>query len=198
MSRAWQVRVDEVPNGARYEISREGRKLTLRDVFSLLETCSQFAGWYTNLLAGSPLDAFFWEHPPVRSETFDRPAEFVLLDAPQLALRRPDSRAFEAELARGSDPDVSVFPNLAGDALLIAPKPAGPTEVYGHLASFLRGCSPLQVRSFWQSTGRAVREGVRADPVWVSTAGMGVAWLHVRIDSSPKYYRFEPYKTFPR
>ena len=33
-------------------------------------------------------------------------------------------------------------------------------------------------------------------PVWVSTAGMGVSWLHVRFDSRPKYYRWGEYTTF--
>ena len=30
---------------------------------------------------------------------------------------------------------------------------------------------------------------------WLSTAGMGVYWLHVRVDSRPKYYRYQGYKT---
>ncbi len=32
-------------------------------------------------------------------------------------------------------------------------------------------------------------------PLWLSTAGGGVAWLHVRLDSRPKYYGYSPYKT---
>ncbi len=30
-------------------------------------------------------------------------------------------------------------------------------------------------------------------PTWLSTAGHGVAWLHVRLDTRPKYYRYTPY-----
>jgi hypothetical protein len=33
-----------------------------------------------------------------------------------------------------------------------------------------------------------------AKPVWLSTAGGGVSWLHVRLDDQPKYYGFEPYR----
>jgi hypothetical protein len=33
-------------------------------------------------------------------------------------------------------------------------------------------------------------------PVWVSTAGMGVSWLHVRLDNRPKYYGYKPYRLF--
>lgn len=31
--------------------------------------------------------------------------------------------------------------------------------------------------------------------VWFSTSGLGVAWLHFRIDPFPKYYTYRPYKT---
>ena len=30
--------------------------------------------------------------------------------------------------------------------------------------------------------------------VWLSTSGMGVSWLHVRIDQVPKYYTFPAVK----
>ena len=30
--------------------------------------------------------------------------------------------------------------------------------------------------------------------LWLSTHGKGVAWLHVRIDDSPKYISYIPYK----
>jgi uncharacterized protein DUF6940 len=29
---------------------------------------------------------------------------------------------------------------------------------------------------------------------WVSTAGMGVPWLHVRLDTRPTYYRHAAYR----
>jgi|TARA_B110000114_G_scaffold61516_1_gene65428 hypothetical protein len=32
------------------------------------------------------------------------------------------------------------------------------------------------------------------NPVWVSTNGGGVSWLHIRLDAKPKYYQYEPYK----
>ena len=50
-----------------------------------------------------------------------------------------------------------------------------------------------------QQLGGAIRELLpkRGDaPTWVSTAGGGVAWLHVRLDSAPKYYTHRPYTRF--
>jgi hypothetical protein len=29
---------------------------------------------------------------------------------------------------------------------------------------------------------------------WLSTSGLGVSWLHMRLDSTPKYYNWQPYK----
>ena len=34
--------------------------------------------------------------------------------------------------------------------------------------------------------------------LWVSTSGLGVYWLHVRLDSYPKYYQHAPYKNAAR
>ncbi|MFO1021395.1 MAG: hypothetical protein U0903_11970 [Planctomycetales bacterium] len=34
-------------------------------------------------------------------------------------------------------------------------------------------------------------------PVWLSTAGAGVPWLHVHLDDQPKYYSHAPYRAVP-
>ena len=31
-------------------------------------------------------------------------------------------------------------------------------------------------------------------PLWLSTSGAGVAWLHVRLDDRPKYIQHAPYR----
>ena len=33
--------------------------------------------------------------------------------------------------------------------------------------------------------------------LWLSTAGLGVYWLHLRLDTRPKYYSFQPYRKPP-
>ena len=30
--------------------------------------------------------------------------------------------------------------------------------------------------------------------LWLSTSGLGVAWLHLRLDHEPKYYQYAPYR----
>ena len=42
--------------------------------------------------------------------------------------------------------------------------------------------------------GGAVQRRLGTKPVWLSTAGAGVSWLHVRLDDRPKYYGYAPYR----
>jgi hypothetical protein len=110
----------------------------------------------------------------------------------------PDPTPFRAHLDGAEPGDVIAFENLGRDALLIVPRPLGPPTCYAHLASFVRCAPAAQQIALWQAVGRAVRERIGPRPFWLSTAGMGVSWLHVRLDQRPKYYRFQEYKAEPR
>ena len=81
----------------------------------------------------------------------------------------------------------------AGDATLVVPSPRGPDAAYGHLAAFVRGASEAQNHALWEAVGEAVEERLNQRPLWLSTAGGGVSWLHVRLDARPKYYAYRPY-----
>jgi hypothetical protein len=190
----WEARIRDVPSGRRYEIARGGGRLSFRELFDLLERDLGFADWYTRTIAECDFTAFFWEHPPFTTRTFDEEAEFVLIDAPSLARFDPEPEPFESQFARDPDAEVVAFPNLGGDALLIAPRPVGSLEAYPHLAAFLRRAPESQVRCLWRNAAVAVRESLGRDPRWLSTSGLGVAWVHLRLDSSPKYYQFGPYR----
>ena len=59
---------------------------------------------------------------------------------------------------------------------------------------FLRGDACLNYADFLQ----ALLQRLGARPVWLSTAGGGVDWLHVRLDDRPKYYRHREWRQRPR
>jgi hypothetical protein len=81
--------------------------------------------------------------------------------------------------------------------LLIAPAPvAREVDVYVNLARFVRGAPARQVDALWREVGVRMEAAVGAAPVWLSTAGGGVDYLHVRIDPRPKYYRYGPYRRY--
>lgn len=190
----WEARTLEVASGKRIQLFQDNSPLSFRGLFSLLERDVEFRQWYSRTLTDCSFEAFFWEHPPFSTDTFDHEAEFVLLNGPSLASIKPEPAPFESQFESQTRGDVLVFPNLTGDALLIVPRPVGQLEAYPHLAAFLRHGPPTQVQAVWQSVARVVREELSPTPRWLSTAGLGVSWLHLRLDTRPKYYRFEPYK----
>jgi hypothetical protein len=153
-----------------------------------------FRSLFLSILSSASFRAYRWETPPVTSETINRPFEFVLVDAPELD-RPSDETAFSNQLqSQSGDRGVISFPNLGNDAVLVVPKPAADASAYAHLGAFVRSAPLEQQHELWRSVGTVMEMRLAADPIWLSTAGMGVPWLHVRIDSRPKYYAFAPYR----
>lgn len=188
----WSAERDDLDNGRRFRVVRDGTAASFRVVFEALAGDPEFAAWYTRLLCEVPYEAWFWEHPPLTVGRMGAAAELVLLDAPALARARPNPRPFRRYFAAGDD--VAVFENLGRDALLVAPAPIEPQRCCAHLAAFLRQAPAAAVDSLWRVTARTVLERVGERPLWLSTSGLGVAWVHIRLDSFPKYYQHAPYR----
>jgi hypothetical protein len=176
------------------KLFQDAEQLTFSELFRMLQVNQEFADWYTELLNNSPFKSYFWEHPPLTSARFSRGVEFAMIDAPILDSMRPDTEAFRSHFAGD---DVATFHNLGRDAILIAPSPDESSRTYPHLATFLQEASARQVRELWRSVGQAVCDALSDQPIWLSTSGLGIAWLHIRLDSSPKYYQHQPYKHRP-
>ena len=190
----WNFRQEELPGrrGLRFAVDCGATPATFAEVLRGWEGDPAFRSLHNAVLADAPFSAFRWETPPVTDATIGKAFEFVLLDSPRLD-RRPDREAF-AEHFGGAPETVVAFPTLGGDAILVVPCPVGELSAYGHLAAFVRHAPERQRHALWQAVGEAMAQRVRNKPVWLSTAGAGVPWLHVRLDDQPKYYGFEPYK----
>ena len=179
------------------QISLAGKSgvLSFREVIDSWQASRAFRQFFSATLAACPFDAFLWETPPVTTDTLDQPFESVLTASVSLACSSPDPTPFRTHFAARPSEPVLTFLNLGGDALLIVPAPVAEVHCYTHLARFLRAAPSEQVDAFWSSVGQALRDRVSRASTWLSTAGMGVSWLHLRLDSRPKYYRHAPYKT---
>jgi hypothetical protein len=156
-----------------------------------------FGAWFNQALADAPFAAFRWETPSLVTKNLQRPFEYVLIDSPGLA-KRPDRESFAAQF-READAGQTVvsFANLGRNAVLVAPCPVGPDDAYAHLGDFVRFAPEVQRSELWQRVGEALAARVSDKPVWLSAAGAGVAWLHVRLDDQPKYYQHDPYREPP-
>ena len=152
-----------------------------------------FRNFFIDLLMASPYSAFRWETPPVSTKTVNRPFEFVLINSPSLA-RSPDRQTFAQHFQ--SRQSIVTFPNLGKDAVLVVPCPSDSSVDYSHLSVFIRKASRTQQQELWIAVGEAMANRLGTQPVWLSTAGGGVAWLHIRLDDYPKYYHHQPYRAY--
>jgi hypothetical protein len=193
----WTGSAEDLDGGRVRRIAIRTVDGTLRyvDAVGLWRHDRAFRSFFIRLLQEAPFAAYFWECPPLTEATLSRPFEFVLVDSPRLASMPPDTQAFaDRFLAEDVGEDIATFWNLGGDALLVAPRPRASASVYSHIAAFTRGAPADQQHALWRATGAAVAARLSARPLWLSTSGLGVAWLHVRLDSSPKYYSYGPYR----
>ncbi|MEM9074993.1 MAG: hypothetical protein AAGE52_41235 [Myxococcota bacterium] len=180
--------------GDRYRVLQDGDALRWSAFRQALENDPATRAALTKVLQDAPHPAYFWECVPWPVGE-DPLLEFVLLSAPGLARRRANADAFTAHLDRGSGL-TRTFPSLRGDAELVVPTKEGDEREFGHLASWIRYAAPSQIEAMWISLARAIWTWRLEDrgTLWVSTSGGGVPWLHLRLDSRPKYYKYVDFK----
>lgn len=194
----WTSRTEQLPDdqGIKLTVELDTSPLSYAEAIRRWRTDSDFRSFFIELLASVPFAAFRWETPPITHDNAGRPFEFVVLNSPGLD-SDPDSEAFQEHFTgSAASRGVVSFSNLGKDAILVVPCPIGPSTGYAHLAAFVRHAPVEQRHALWEVVGEAVERRLGAAPVWVSTAGMGVSWLHVRLDDRPKYYGYKPYRLF--
>lgn len=191
----WTTRSEQLADGRviRVTVNLGSTPVSFAETLRLWQVDADFRAFFMALLADSPFTAFRWETPPLTTASANRAFEFILLDSPGLA-SKPDADAFADYFSHASKRGVVEFANLGKNAILVVPCPKGPLSAYGHLGAFIRYAPEAQRHALWQLVGAAMQRRLSANPVWLSTAGAGVSWLHVRLDDRPKYYSFLPYK----
>lgn len=184
--------IDEGPGWAKYQLDEAQMSLTFRQVIALWQESVLFQSQFSHWLCEPPYDAIFFECRPVNRATQDAAFEYVVADAPPLAACTEDSYAFASYF--GPEPVVN-FANLGGDAELIVPCPTHRNSCYAHLKTFLVTGKADQIAALWQCVGERAAVALDDRHIWISTSGLGVSWLHVRIDRFPKYYTHTPYRS---
>lgn len=194
----WEPRIEDLEPGRlrRVKLLLSGRAAAYDDVLAGWQADPDFRDVFIALLAEVPFEAYLWETPPITKASVARDFECVLVASPALAGLSPDPHSFAAHFdAAGPEAEVVSFANLGADAQLVAPTPRAGDRVYSHLAVFLRGAPAVQRHAFWRSVGAEAAGRLSDRPLWLSTCGLGVGWLHARLDSWPKYYTYRPYRS---
>ena len=197
MNAVWAAQRETVKPGfsEKIVIAKHEHALTFAEVIAGWREDAAFRAFTCATLAAAAYPAFFWEMPPIRRGHTDAPYECMLIRSDALARMPPDADAFAAQFGTAGN-EVATFPNLGGDAMLVAPEQIVAPEYYAHLAAFLRMAPQAQRHALFEALGYAIDEFLRKYDrrIWISTSGLGVAWLHIRLDTYPKYYQHQPYK----
>jgi hypothetical protein len=170
--------------------------MTFGEVITGWRYSAPFRTFFLAELVRARHPAIYWEMPPIESGGLARDYECVVLEGAALERVRADPGAFLGKLEEART-QVAAFDNLGGDAVLVVPRPVAEVPGgYGHLGAFLRAAPEGQRHDLLITLGTAIEDRLRDDarPLWVSTAGLGVPWLHIRLDTRPKYYKHTAYR----
>lgn len=179
-------------------VTKTGEPCSFRDALEELQKPGVGAA-FSAQLAAAPYKQFYWECPPVSAATLETtPFQCLVIGRPR-AYPEADPDDFHAFFK--DDQEAIAFPNLGRDAVLVAPCPRGDESLYGHLAAFVRLATPTQQDRLWALVATSILDRITQlppdTPLWLSTEGSGVPWLHVRIDSRPKYYKTRSFRIWP-
>jgi hypothetical protein len=190
----FKIKEEEIGKGiTKYKVNKNTEFISFRNWIDYMKESTEFIEFYIEILMNSKYEGYFWEVKPINKNKLDENFEFVLIESNSLKRIVADDSSFKKYFKEGED--VVTFPNLGGDAQLIVPTQIRESSNYNHLASFMRKAPKSQAVNFWTKVAEEYDKLMENRTKWLSTAGLGVYWLHVRIDSRPKYYRFAPYRT---
>ncbi|KXX71830.1 hypothetical protein [Flammeovirga sp. SJP92] len=178
---------------ARLKIQKGEDKLSFKEVFTLWQKDPTFTAFYVNDLLPILGNSFFWEHPPLMEKHLDKEYELVIRKTRSYDCKMPNEVAFEEHFCNGEK--VATFYNLGKNARLIVPAKIGESEHYKHLGAFMEQADQEQIIELFDKVGAHVLNELKTgQQIWLNTAGLGVIWLHIRLDTRPKYYKTKRYK----
>lgn len=179
-------------NVTKFKILQGEKRLTFNDVIIFWKNSIEFIEFYNSILAESNYDSFFWEHPPMNIKSLESYYEFVLIKTNALSKITQDEFTFSEYFSYQKK--ANSFYNLGKNAKLIIPTLTNKSVNYSSISKFVRTSNKDQYREFWKLVGVEYETELGDKWKWLSTSGLGIHWLHVRIDSRPKYYTFKEYK----
>ena len=162
-----------------YYATQRGNYMTWENVInSLTQKTDTFTYKLIQLFLNIPYKAYFWECDIVDMK---KPFRFAIFDSKTLAERKQDNDAFKGAVI--CNKYVISFPNLSKNIDLVVPCKKSNHSDYTSLSTFSRTAPIKQQVAFWKKVGKKIKNGD-----WISTSGLGVSWLHVRISKTPTYY----------
>ena len=130
---------------------------------------------------------FLWRTSVINSKVNKKYKEEFLEDIRLESHTRQDLQTFKEHFKKNNKYAIS-FPNLSKDTVLVVPQPRQGKQ-FTNLYYFMKNASVVQQKELWKLVVKEVRKMLQKhENIWVSSQGLGIDYLHVRICSFPKYY----------
>ena len=128
---------------------------------------------------------YFWR-TSVQSSKKDLQYKEEFLEDERLLNKKQDLKTFEEKFKK--EKYAVSFSNLSGDTILVVPVPRKGKR-FTNMFYFMNNASEIQKKELWKKVAEQANEFLKTnEKIWISTHGLGVNYLHVRICNNPKYY----------
>jgi len=106
----------------------------------------------------------------------------------KLLPKNQDYTLFLDYIKKSKNKYVTSFNNLSGKTRLVIPIPKK-NKNFSTLNEFCKNASKTQQIIFWKKVALEIKRYKKNnEKVYLSTHGLGVPYLHIRIENTPKYY----------
>ena len=131
---------------------------------------------------------YFWR-TSVQSNKNDLIYKEEFIEDERLLNAKEDFKPFLEHLDKNKDEKYVIsFPNLSGDTILVVPIPRK-SKRFTNMFYFMTNASEIQKKELWKKVAEQAKIFLKTNEnIWISTHGLGVNYLHVRICNTPKYY----------
>lgn len=135
---------------------------------------------------------FFYQTSVINSNLSNEYKE-KFIESNRLQQIEQDFDQFAEHFIKPKNKYVTSFTNLSGSSVLVVPIPqktkTNSVRNYTTLKDFIDNAPKKQQKAFWLHVAECVVELLKiVDNIYINTHGLGVYYLHVRLDTKPKHY----------
>ena len=180
-------------------------KTNFRTFLTKLSTSATIRKQFIQSIVSTGYDNCYLEFPPITQDLLDssKVAEYTVLESSKF--KDADWTVFNDKLKKNHSKNHSndqkseaiYFPNISGDTILVVPVPTTDPEIDKYssdLMTFLKHGHKRQQHCLISLFAKTALQLIdTCKKIYISTHGHGVAWLHVRLSNTPKYYTYKKY-----
>ena len=139
-------------------------------------------------------------YPSINTDTF----KFYLIDKTEkLSKMKPDTKTYKKYFdsnkniknIKNKKENYSTFLNLSGETILTVPKIIPKIlkknkKAYLNISTFSKNVPIKYQIELWKEVFKQLEKCFKiSKKCYLNTHGLGIGWLHIRIDKTPKYYK---------